>query len=181
MAYDVDSLPGYIELGNLEELGVSAVEFDVTAWLADYPLGVLNITYTRPGEDAVYPVDMTGVSVSAPLSGNLSLAVADEMYTLTWTVSNAVTAIAGAGSMVVQLAVADTVVKRSRLVQTIVQDGHAAAGDPPEPLDDYILKWGSADATVTGVVIGEDASVTVTQDANGTHFAFTLPYLPQPQ
>ena len=37
MAYDVDSLPDYIELGNLEEPGVSAVEFDVTAWLADYP------------------------------------------------------------------------------------------------------------------------------------------------
>lgn len=171
MMYDIDNLPGYLEIGHLNEKGVCEVEFDVSAWVALYPAGTFSITYIRPTETTVYPV----------AAGDISTATALGVTTLTWAISDAVTAIAGAGSMVVQLAVADTVVKRSRLVQTIVQEGHSAAGDPPEPLDDYILKWGSADATVTGVVIGEDASVTVTQDANGTHFAFTLPYLPQPQ
>lgn len=169
--YLIDDLPGYIDLGQLSEKGAKEIEFDVTEWVTEHPTGAFSISYIRPTETTVYPV----------AAGDISTATALGVTTLTWAISDAVTAIAGAGSMVVQLAVADTVVKRSRLVQTIVQAGHSAAGDPPEPLDDYILKWGSADATVTGVVIGEDASVTVTQDANGTHFAFTLPYLPQPQ
>ena len=165
MAHLIDRLPGYIELGNLNELGVCDVEFDVSAWLADYPLGVLNITYTRPGEDVVYPVDMTGVSVSAPLSGNLSLAVADEMYTLTWTISNAVTAIAGAGSMVVQLAVADTVVKRSRLVQTIVQEGHSSAGDPPDPVQDWVADATSKLAETIAATEAANEAAGLTTDA----------------
>ena len=175
MAHLIDRLPGYIELGNLNELGVCDVEFDVSAWLADYPLGVLNITYTRPGEDVVYPVDMTGVSVSAPLSGNLSLAVADEMYTLTWTISNAVTAIAGSGSVVVELEEGGTIVKRSRIIQTIVAEGHAAAGDPPDPLADYIDKWSAVDIAVTESVPGTPATGSITQDATGTHIALDLP------
>ena len=176
--YDIDSLPGLIELGHLNEKGVCEIEFDVTAWLTDYPLGVLNITYIRPGETDVYPVDMTGVSIAAPTSGNLALTLADEVYTLTWTVSDAVTAIAGAGSIVAQLTEGGTIKKRSDKVQTIVTDGHAAAGDPPEPLADYVQKWSAVDATVEGASVGEEATVTITQDANGTHFAFVLPYIP---
>ena len=176
--YDIDILPGLIELGHLNEKGVCEIEFDVTDWLADYDEGVLNITYIRPGETKVYPVDMTGVSIAAPTSGNLALALDDEVYILTWTVSNAVTAIAGSGSVVITLTEGDTIVKRSDKVQTIVTDGHAAAGDPPEPLASYIAKWGAVDATVEGVSVGGEAIVTVTQDANGTHFAFVLPYIP---
>ena len=160
--YDIDILPGLIELGHLNEKGVCEIEFDVTDWLTDYPAGVLSITYIRPGETMVYPVD--GLSVDEGI--------------LTWTVSNAVTAIAGSGSIVITLTEGETIVKRSDKVQTIVTDGHAAAGDPPEPLADYIEKWGAVDATVEGVSVGEEATATVTQDANGTHFSFVLPYIP---
>ena len=166
--YDIDILPGLIELGHLNEKGVCEIEFDVTDWLTDYPAGVLSITYIRPGETTVYPV----------AAGDLAVSTADDADILTWTVSNVVTAIAGSGSIVITLTEGETIVKRSDKVQTIVTDGHAAAGDPPEPLASYIAKWGAVDATVEGVSVGGEAIVTVTQDANGTHFAFVLPYIP---
>jgi hypothetical protein len=173
--YDIDNLPGLIELGHLDEKGVCKVEFDVTDWLTAYDEGVLNITYIRPGETTVYPVDMTGASIAAPTSGNLALTLADEVYTLTWTVSDAVTAIAGSGSVVVELTEGGTVKKRSAKTQTYIADGHAAAGTPPEPLADYIEKWGAVDATVTESVPGTAPTAAVTQDEAGTHFAFDLP------
>lgn len=173
--YDIDSLPGLIELGHLNEKGVCEVEFDVTGWLTDYPTGVLSVTYIRPTETTVYPVDVTGVSIAAPTSGNLALALADEVYTLAWTVSDAVTAIFGSGSVVVELTEGGTVKKRSAKTQTYIADGHAAAGDPPEPLADYIEKWSAVDVTVTELESGEDPTGAVTQDADGTHFALGIP------
>ena len=173
--YQIDSFPALIELGHLNEKGVCEIWFDVTDWLADYDEGVLNITYIRPGETDVYPVDATGVSIAAPTSGNLALALADEVYTLTWTVSDAVTAIFGSGSVVVELTEGGTVKKRSAKTQTYIADGHAAAGDPPEPLADYIEKWSAVDVTVTELESGEDPTGAVTQDETGTHFAFGIP------
>ena len=161
--YDIDSLPGLIELGHLNEKGVCEIEFDVTDWLADYPLGVLSITYIRPGETDVYPAD------------GLSVGTVDDTDILTWTVSNAVTAIAGSGSVVITLTEGETIVKRSDKVQTIVMDGHAAAGDPPEPLADYVQKWSAVGATVTESVPGTAPTAEVTQNEIGTHFAFDLP------
>ena len=120
--HDIDNLPGLIELGHLNEKGVCEIEFDVTDWLADYPLGVLSITYIRPGETDVYPAD--GLSVDEGV--------------LTWTVSNAVTAIAGSGSIVITLTEGETIVKRSDKTQTYIADGHAAAGSPPTPIADWI-------------------------------------------
>ena len=124
--YNIDSLPGLIELGHLNEKGVCEIEFDVTDWLEAYPLGVLSITYIRPGETTVYPAD------------GLSVGTVDDADILTWTVSNAVTAIAGSGSVVITLTEGDTIVKRSDKVQTIVTDGHAAAGEAPDPVADWI-------------------------------------------
>lgn len=126
--YLVDDLPGYIDLGQLSEKGAKEIEFDVTEWVTEHPTGTFGISYIRPTETTVYPV----------AAGDISTATALGVTTLAWTISDTVTAIAGAGSMVVQLAVADTVVKRSRMVQTIVQEGHAAAGDPPDPVADWI-------------------------------------------
>jgi hypothetical protein len=178
--YDIDSIPGLIELGHLNEKGVCEIEFDVTEWLADYPLGVLNITYIRPGETDVYPVDVTGVSAAAPESGNLLLTVTEDegelvSAVLTWTVSDAVTAIAGSGTVVVELAEGGTIKKRSDKVQSYTADGHAAAGTPPEPLADYIEKWSDVDITVTGVAHDVAADGDITQDADGTHISLDIP------
>ena len=152
--YNIDSLPGLIELGHLNEKGVCEIEFDVTGWLTDYPAGVLSITYIRPGETTVYPAD--GLSVDEGI--------------LTWTVSNAVTAIAGSGSVVIALTEGETIVKKSDKVQTIVMDGHAAAGVAPEPLASYIDKWGAVDVDLTEKALGEVLTQSVTQDETGTHF-----------
>ena len=176
--HDIDNLPGLIELGHLNEKGVCEIAFDVTDWLTEYPLGVLNVTYMRPGENTVYPVDVTGVSLASPTGEYLALTVVDDKHVLTWTVSDAVTYIAGGGSVVIELKEGTDVRKATPKVHTYVAEGHAAAGDPPEPLASYIEKWGAVDATVEGVSVGEEATATVTQDANGTHFAFVLPYIP---
>jgi hypothetical protein len=181
VAYDIDALPDLIELGNLNELGVSLVEFDVTEWLSDYPLGTFNVTYIRPGETNVYPVDVTGVTEAAPISGNLELDVTRTELgvlteaVLTWTVSDAVTATAGSGSIVVELAEGGTIKMRSDKVQSYTADGHAAAGDPPEPLADYIEKWSAVDLTITGLDEDEEPTGAVTQDETGTHIALGIP------
>lgn len=145
----VEKMPGYIELGNLNEKGVCEIVLDVSAWLELYPTGQFSITYTRPGEDDVYPV----------AAGDLSTATVGLVTTLTWTVSDAVTAIAGSGSMVVQLAVDTDIVKRSEKVQTVIAPGHASAGDPPTPVSDWIE---DANGTLDGL-----KAITFTLNSNG--------------
>ena len=124
--YDIDNLP-LIELGHQTENDVCEIQFDVTDWLADYPEGVFTITYIRPTETAVYPV----------AAGDLAVSTVDDAEVLTWTVSDAVTAIAGSGSIVVKLTEGDKV-KTTGTVQTITLEGHAAAGSPPTPIADWI-------------------------------------------
>ncbi len=163
--YLIDTLPGYIELGHLNEKGVSEIQFDVSAWKALYPTGVFSITYTRPGEITVYPVD----------EADLSVATVGLITTLTWTVSDAVTAISGSGSAVIQCAVGSTIVKKSDMVQTIISTGHDASEEPPEPLADYIAKWGAVDVVVNALESGASPTGSVTQDEDGTHFVFGIP------
>ena len=79
--HNINELPGYIELGNLNEKGVCEIAVDVSAWVALYPTGTFAITYMRPGETDVYPV----------AAGDI--VVADGI--LTWTVSDTVTATVG--------------------------------------------------------------------------------------
>ena len=126
--HKINELPGYIELGNLNEKGVCEIAVDVSAWVALYPTGTFAITYIRPTESAVYPV------------AAYDIVVADGI--LTWTVSDTVTATAGSGSMVIQCAVGDTIVKKSPLIQTVIGAGHEPAGEAPDPVADWV-----ADAT----------------------------------
>ena len=163
--YDIDSLPGLIELGHLNEKGVCKIEFDVTDWLADYPEGVFSITYIRPTETAVYPV----------AAGDLAVSTVDDAEVLTWMVSDTVTSIAGSGSVVVELKEGTAVKKTTDKILSYTKDGHAAAVDPPEPLADYIEKWSAVDATVTESVPGTAPTAAVTQNNTGTHFVFDLP------
>lgn len=170
--YLIDDLPGYIDLGQLSEKGAKEIEFDVTEWVTEHPTGTFSISYIRPTETTVYPV----------AAGDISTATALGVTTLTWAISDAVTAIAGSGSVVVQLAVADTVVKRSRLVQTIVQEGHSSAGDPPDPFQDWLTEltalqtlWDGVDLSVSSVAPEVPASGTITQDGTGTHITLAIP------
>lgn len=174
MAYDIDVLTDdtIIPLGNQAETGVTAIEFDVAAWSALYPTGAgqvaatpgisdgLHITYTRYGESGVYPVDAADLALASD--------------TLTWTVGAVITDIAGQGTIVVHCTETG-IEKCSALAQTYVTAGHAPAGTPPEPLSDYIAKWGDVDIAVTRIDNSIDPTASVTQDGTGTHFVLGIP------
>ena len=108
--HDIDNLP-LIELGHQTENDVCKIQFDVTDWLADYSEGVFSITYIRPTETAAYPV----------AAGDLAVSTVDDAEVLTWTVSDAVTAIAGSGSIVVKLTEGDKVKTTGTSVQIAYQ------------------------------------------------------------
>ena len=126
--HNINAMPGYIPLGNQRDFG-HAIQFDLTAW-ADLNADDWKITYMRPGESATYPVP----------DGNVS--VADNV--LTWTISEAVTAINGNGSVVIEAYRGGEMLKHSARVMTIIGAGHEPAGEAPDPVADWI-----ADANVT--------------------------------
>lgn len=155
--YVIDAMPSIIDLGNQHENNATIIEIDVAAWLTEYPGASLSITYTRSGETTVYPA--SGV-------------VLDE-NTLEWTIGAAVTDVAGNGTMIIKCVLGD-VEKRSIMAYTHVAEGHAATGTAPEPLADYIDKWGAVDVAVTEKAPGATLAQEVTQDETGTHFAFEV-------
>ena len=119
---NISAMPGYIPLGNQRDFG-HTIQVDLTAW-ADLNADNWVITYTRPGESATYPVPDGDVSV------------ADNI--LTWTISEAVTAINGAGSVVIEAYRGGEMLKHSDRIMTIIGDGHEPAGGAPDPVADWI-------------------------------------------
>jgi hypothetical protein len=119
---NISAMPGYIPLGNQRDFG-HTIQFDLTAW-ADLNADNWVITYTRPGESATYPVPDGDVSV------------ADNV--LTWTISEAVTAINGAGSVVIEAYRGGEMLRHSDRIMTIIGEGHEPAGEAPEPVADWI-------------------------------------------
>ena len=118
----INAMPIYIPLGNQRDFG-HTIQFDLTAW-ADLNADDWKITYMRPGESATYPVP----------DGNVS--VADNV--LTWTISEAVTAINGNGSVVIEAYRGGEMLKHSARVMTIIGAGHEPAGEAPDPVADWI-------------------------------------------
>ena len=122
----INAMPIYIPLGNQRDFG-HTIQFDLTAW-ADLNADDWKITYMRPGDSATYPVPDGDVSV------------ADNV--LTWTISEAVTAINGNGSVVIEAYRGGEMLKHSDRIMTIIGAGHEPAGEAPDPVADWI-----ADAT----------------------------------
>ena len=135
---NIGAMPGYIPLGNQRDFG-HTIHFDLTAW-ADLNADDWKITYMRPGESATYPVP----------DGNVS--VADNV--LTWTISEAVTAINGNGSVVIEAYRGGEMLKHSARVMTIIGAGHEPAGEAPDPVADWIreanVKEGLREAAESG-------------------------------
>ena len=119
---NIGAMPGYIPLGNQRDFG-HTIQVDLTSW-ADLNADDWKITYTRPGESATYPVPDGDVSV------------ADNV--LTWTISEAVTAINGAGSVVIEAYRGGEMLKHSARIMTIIGAGHEPAGEAPDPVADWI-------------------------------------------
>ena len=129
--YTIDNLEAVIPLGQQGESGATSVTFDISAWVTLYPAGVYSLTYVRPGETTVYPEQ----------AGAVATATVDDVTTLTWTPSDAVLDVAGNGTVVIHCT-EDDVEKRSAMTSYYVALGHAAAGEAPDPVADWI-----ADAT----------------------------------
>ena len=129
--YTIDNLEAVIPLGQQGESGATSVTFDISAWVTLYPEGVYSLTYVRPGETAVYPEQ----------AGAVATATVDDVTTLTWTPSDAVLDVAGNGTVVIHCTEND-VEKRSAMTSYYVALGHAAAGEAPDPVVDWV-----ADAT----------------------------------
>ena len=145
--YDINTMPGYIPLGNQRDFG-HTVQFDVNAW-ADLNADAWKITYMRPGESATYPVPDGDVSV------------ADNV--LTWTISEAVTAINGTGSVVIEAYRGGEMLKHSDRIMTIIGEGHEPAGEAPDPVADWVADATSKLAEVDHFV---DETIDATEAAN---------------
>ena len=125
--YTIDNLEAVIPLGQQGESGATSVTFDISAWVTLYPAGMYSLTYVRPGETTVYPEQ----------AGAVATATVDDVTTLTWTPSDAVLDVAGNGTVVIHCT-EDDVEKRSAMTSYYVALGHAAMGDAPAPVADWI-------------------------------------------
>jgi hypothetical protein len=125
--YTIDNLEAVIPLGQQGESGATSVTFDISAWVTLYPAGVYSLTYVRPGETTVYPEQ----------AGAVATATVDDVTTLTWTPSDAVLDVAGNGTVVIHCTEGD-VEKRSAMTSYYVALGHAAMGEAPDPVADWI-------------------------------------------
>jgi len=125
--YTIDNLEAVIPLGQQGESGATSVTFDISAWVTLYPAGVYSLTYVRPGETTVYPEQ----------AGAVATATVDDVTTLTWTPSDAVLDVAGNGTVVIHCT-EDDVEKRSAMTSYYVALGHAAMGEAPDPVADWI-------------------------------------------
>ena len=104
--HNISAMPGYIPLGNQRDFG-HTLQFDLTAW-DDLNADDWKITYMRPGDSATYPVPDGDVSV------------ADNV--LTWTISEAVTAINGVNGMRNRVYRGGEMLKHSDRIMTIIGD-----------------------------------------------------------
>ena len=86
--YNIERLPGVIDIGKVGEKNFRTIEFDLSSWITEIPNGVPSLVVVRPGdsEDAAYIAATT-------FENNI----------LTWIVSDSDTANDGAGTIQIWL------------------------------------------------------------------------------
>ena len=128
----INALPSSIPIGKQGENHATTVEIDVAAWVDEYPGLTVAISMTTPQDStAASPFLVSGVT----LSGD----------TLTWVVGNDATQYSGLGTIVVRGLLDGTEVRSTRTMVQI-DIGHAAAGDAPEDIADYLTEAAEAEA-----------------------------------
>lgn len=144
MIYNLDTIQEsvLVQLGNQGENDATQLRFDISAWLAEWPEGVAQISYRLPDSTAVYPVTPSKVAVQDGI--------------LTWTIERSVTAVSGHGYAVIIWLQGD-VERRSIRLSTLVRPGLPAAGPAPNPMEDWIADLQRAAADV--ISAGENAEV----------------------
>ena len=141
---NINSLPSFIRLGNQRDFG-HTIQFDLTAW-DDLNADDWKITYMRPGESVTYPVPDGDVSV------------ADNI--LTWTISEAVTAINGTGSVVIGAYRGGEMLRHSARIMTSIGEGHEPAGEAPDPVADWIDDANAVMGQIAGYAESASASAS---------------------
>ena len=173
MEYVIQALPERIPLGNQGEKSAATIQFNVGAWQVDYPTGATLISANPGVDDGLY---LTYTRSDYPhtvyVESTSALSLAGKI--LNWVPSETVLEEAGVGTIVLHC-VESGVEKRSLMRFSYVTPGHGVSETAPPPLYDYIVKWGSVDATTYLVTNSLDPQVSVTQDASGTHFIFGIP------
>ena len=110
----------YLSVGYVGETGARPVKFDFSAWATEYGSGVLQMLLQRPGDADPYPVvlDIDGT-------------------TATWTPDATDTAAQGQGQAQLIYTVGGVVVKNA-IFRVLIAPSLGAAGDPPEPYEDWL-------------------------------------------
>ena len=119
--FEIKKLPRYINLGNQNENDTKIIQIDVSAWNTLYPGCAYHITAMRPGDAGNWPA--TGVTHADGV--------------LTWVVPNTVTSVPGQGSLVIHCTL-DGKEKNTGTCWYSVGLGHAAMGEAPDPVADWI-------------------------------------------
>lgn len=164
--YQIYEIPKEINIGRQGETGILTLEFDVSSWLAEWSNGTITATYINPATSGVVPLPTS----QAYLDGNI--------YKIE--VLRNLTVYPGRASVNIRLTVGDDVEKHSAVFYVVVESSHSViTGEMPDVLadwiNDYTEKWLTVDGSATTVEAGNPASATVTQDEDGTHFAFVVP------
>ena len=129
--YDIDKAPSELSFGNQGESGITAYEFDCSAWLLAYPEGALSVTFMAPNSSTVTVVPPSQAVVA---EGILTLTVLQNM-----------TAEYGLGSINVRLVDGDDIELHSRVIDVRVKKSHyAPSGEIPSVMQDWV-----SDANVT--------------------------------
>lgn len=121
--WKIEKLPASINLGNQVENDTKIIQIDVSAWNTLYPGCAYHITAMRPGDTGNWPV--TGVTHADGV--------------LTWVVPNTVTSVPGQGSLVIHCTL-DGKEKNTGSFWYSVGPGHAAMGDAPDVIADYVAE-----------------------------------------
>lgn len=112
--------PQYLPIGYRDEYGARPVAFDFSAWAAEYGAGVLQLLLQRPGEKEPFPVllDIDGT-------------------TATWTPDEVATKNEGQGRAQL-LYTREGLQVRDAVFTVLIAPSLGAAGDPPEPYEDWL-------------------------------------------
>ena len=164
--YQIYDIPKEIDIGKQGESGILTLEFDMSAWLVEWPGAIITATYFNPILPGLPPLPTS----QAYLDGDIfKIKVLRNM-----------TVYPGKAEITIRLAVGDDIEKHSETFRVVVERSHSlTSGTMPDILADWITdytnKWFQVDSSATTVEAGNPAAASVTQDEDGTHFAFVVP------
>lgn len=135
MTYLIDNPPSVLDLGRQRESLVTPVSFDCSAWLAEYPGGVLSALFRPPGALGAW------LCASTQDEGIIRIPVTEA---LTWET--------GWGGLQILLQAGDDIKKRSAVMKTWAEPSLVAAdGEAPSIVQGWVDQAGAELARLQGL------------------------------